>query len=383
MTIYKIIHSVTMEYIMLYEDLNNIVEIEENKICHNIMTEEPKQLTKAQLRAKKYYETHKQQILEKAKAKRTLEKVEPEPEPEIKIVIPEKVLTYEDLIFVITNDPQIKDTTKEIYLKSLKRLNKLLQYDNYYALGGPNTTITIINEATQFGVNTRKLMYQTILKIIDMLDLKIDKEPYLEQFQLLKIKSVDENKVKQETIELPSFDKYIKDVQNKFGIDSKMYLLAMLYNEMTLRDDYNNLVIVDNVKKITADADKNYLYVPEEKGVCVLRINSYKTDKKYGIIHKTLSAKLTTLIKRYMTYNNTTYGDNLFANGVGHYISLKNKEINPAYEGISWLRHIKVSDLLNQKGISAEERLELSKTMMHSPNVQANYERGKKIKVTE
>jgi hypothetical protein len=343
------------------------------------MTEETKVLTKAQLRAKRYYESHKQQILNKAKAKRgTLG------ESELTIVIPKKVVTYDDILFVITNNADIKDTTKEIYIKNMKRINKLLQYDNYMDLENTDTTIKIINEATQFSVNTIKLIYQTILKVIDLLDLKVAKKPYIEQFELLKIKSTDENKVKQETMELPSFDKYLKEVQSRFGIDSKMYLLAMLYDNMTIRDDYGNLIIVNDVKKITPDADKNYIFVPEnKKELCILRINSYKTDKKYGIIHKTLSMPVTLLIKRYMTNNNINYGDVLFAKEVGHYISLKNKDINPEYGGISWLRHIKVSDLLNQKNVTPEERLALSKEMLHSPNVQANYERNKKIKVTE
>lgn len=343
------------------------------------MTEETKVLTKAQLRAKRYYESHKQQILNKAKAKRgTLG------EPELTIVIPKKVVTYDDILFVITNNADIKDTTKEIYIKNMKRINKLLQYDNYMDLENTDTTIKIINEATQFSINTIKLIYQTILKVIDLLDLKVAKKPFVEQFELLKIKSTDENKVKQETMELPSFDKYLKEVQSRFGIDSKMYLLAMLYDNMTIRDDYGNLIIVNDVKKITPDADKNYIFVPEnKKELCILRINSYKTDKKYGIIHKTLSMPVTLLIKRYMTNNNINYGDVLFAKEVGHYISLKNKDINSEYGGISWLRHIKVSDLLNQKNVTPEERLALSKEMLHSPNVQANYERNKKIKVTE
>lgn len=344
------------------------------------MTDETKVLTKAQLRAKRYYESHKQQILDKAKAKRgTLV------ESELTIVIPKKVVTYDDIRFVITNNADMKDATKKIYLNTLIRINKILQYDNYMDLENSDTTIKIINE-TKFNpsVNTIKLIYQAILKIIDLLDLKIDKKPYVEQFELLKIKSTDENKVKQETMELPSFDKYIKEVQQRFGIDSKMYLLAMLYDNMTIRDDYSNLIIVNDVKKITPDADKNYIFVPEnKKELCILRINSYKTDKKYGIIHKTLSMPVTLLVKRYMANNNINYGDVLFAKEVGHYISLKNKDINPEYGGINFLRHIKVSELLNKKGVSPEERLALSKEMMHSPNVQANYERNKKIKVTE
>lgn len=341
------------------------------------MTDETKVLTKAQIRAKKYYESHKQQILDKAKAKRS--------EKLAAVVVPEKLITYEDIVFVVTNNTDMKDTTKDIYLKTLKRINKLLQYENYATgLSNADDTINIIKGATQFSVNTIKLIYQTLLKVIDLLDLKVDKKPYMEQFDLLKIKSTDENKVKQETMILPSFDKYIKDVQQKFGLDSKMYLLAMLYDNMTLRDDYGDLIIVDDVKKITPDIDKNYIFVPtDKKGLCILRINSYKTDKKYGIIHKTLSTPVTLLIKRYMTNNNINYGDALFGKNVGNYISQKNKEINANYEGVSWLRHIKVSDLLNKHGATPEERLALSKEMMHSPNVQANYERNKKIIITE
>lgn len=340
------------------------------------MTEEVKQLTKAQLRAKRYYESHKQTILDKAKAKR---------KEKLAIVIPEKVVTYEDIKFVITNNADMKDTTKEIYLKSLKRINNILQYDNYAnGLSNIDGTINIIKGASEFSVNTIKLIYQTLLKVIDLLDLKIDKKPYIEQFDLLKIKSTDENKTKQETMVLPTFDKYIKDVQQKFGIESKMYLLAMLYDNMTLRDDYGDLIIVDDIKKITPDVDKNYIFVPtDKKGLCILRINSYKTDKKYGIIHKTLSSPVSLLIKQFIKNNNLNYGDALFGKNVGNYISNKNKEINPNYEGVSWLRHIKVSDLLNKNNVSPEERLALAREMMHSPNVQANYERNKKIIITE
>lgn len=328
------------------------------------MTEEIKQLTKAQIRAKKYYETHKEQILAKAKAKR------------IPIIIPRKYLSYDDIIFIIKNNLDMKDTTKEIYIKTLRRINMLLQYDNYMDIDKIDDTIKIINKsAEQYSINTIKLIYQTLLKIIDLLDLSIDKKSYIEQFELLKIKSVDENKIKQETMILPTFDAYIKNIKNNFGIDSKMYLLVKLYDIITLRDDFGDLIIVNKVSEIKPDVNKNYIYVPEKNGICTIRINSYKTDNKYGIIHKTLNVEISKLIKKYMTNNNITYGDALFGKNVGSYISQMNKKISPDYEGVSWLRHIKITDLLNKDNVTPEEKLKLANEMMHSPLVQDRYKR--------
>ena len=143
------------------------------------MTEEIKQLSKAQLRAKRYYEAHKNKILEKAKAKRIS-----------KLPEPEKVLMYNEIVDGINNNTEMKDTTKQIYLKTLKRINKVLQYNNYVlGLSHIDDTIKIINSLDEFSINTIKLIYQTILKIIDLFDLNIDKKPYVNQFELLKIKS--------------------------------------------------------------------------------------------------------------------------------------------------------------------------------------------------
>lgn len=336
------------------------------------MTEEIKELSKAQLRAKRYYEAHKQTILEKAKAKRIS-----------KLPVPEKVITYNDIVAGITNNAEMKDTTKQIYLKTLKRINNILQYNNYaLGLSHADDTITIINLETEFSVNTIKLIYQTILKIIDLFELNIDKKPYINQFELLKIKSTDENKAKQETIKLPTFQQYITDVKNKFGMDSKMYVLAKLYDVLTIRDDFSNLTIVSSLDDIPADSTKNYVYIPNDKGSVVMRINSYKTDKKYGIINKALPT-ISNLIKKYFKENDLNYGDYLFGKNVGAYISQKNKEINPNYEGISQLRHIKVSDLLNKQDITPEQKLELSSNMLHSPNIQEAYKRNNTIKVIE
>jgi hypothetical protein len=335
------------------------------------MTEEIKQLSKAQLRAKRYYEAHKSKILEKAKAKRIS-----------KLPEPEKVLMYNEIVDGINNNTEMKDTTKQIYLKTLKRINKVLQYNNYVlGLSHIDDTIKIINSLDEFSINTIKLIYQTILKIIDLFDLNIDKKPYVNQFELLKIKSTDENKHKQQTIKLPTFQQYINDVKNKFGEDSKMYVLARLYDVMTLRDDFSNLIIVSSLANITDDTDKNYIYIPKNKSPVTIRINSYKTDKKYGVIHKNLPIAISKLIKNYAEDNDLNEGDYLFGRNVGAYISQKNKEIS--YEGISQLRHIKVSDLLNRQDITAEQRLELSNSMMHSPNIQEAYKRNNTITIIE
>lgn len=338
--------------------------------------EETKQLTKAQIRAKKYYESHKAIILEKAKLKRANKNA-------TSIVVVKEVVeikkrpvyNFSDVLFVVENDIHLKDTTRQIYVKSLRRINKLLQYDNYMDLDKTDDTIKIINDATQFSVNTIKLIYQTILKVIDLMELDIDKKNYIKQFELFKIKSIDENKVKQETMPTISFDKYLKMVQSQFGIDSKMYLLALFYDFITLRDDFSNLIIVDKVSDITADVDKNYIFVPS-KGLCILRINSYKTDKKYGVIHKNLSVPISDMVRRYIKNNTMNNGDFLFGRNVGNYISVNNKLLNPEFEGINFLRHIKVSDLLNKSDVTPEEKLSLSMEMKHSPIVQSNYKRA-------
>ena len=157
-----------------------------------------------------------------------------------------------------------------------------------------------------------------------------------------------------------------------FGPESKMYILALLYREVTLRDDYQ-LLIVSLIKNTEADVSKNYIVV-NKQSVLTLIINQYKTSNKFGQIVIKLSPLLSRKIRKFIIMEGLICDDNNYLFGdtnLTSYVSKSNAEIG--IEGsISLYRKMRISDLLATNP-SAEQRHQLAFDMKHSSNIQKTY----------
>lgn len=351
-------------------------------------------------RQAKFYENNKDAVNAKRRAKYALKKnpsqpiqepviPEPEPEPvqEPLVIVPKtnkkkitkvtkSVLTYDDAVKKLS-EMNLPLATFNKYKDDLKRLVTITECDNILeCLKKHAYIIKEVNNSKKsngepYANNTIKGIYQSILFIIDNLNLNISKIKYLDQFELSKIKSVDDNQKKiEEEVVLP-FKDYLNKVREKFGDNSKMFLISSLYDELTVRDDFA-LKIINNHKD-AIDDKINYILVPK-KMACKIIINTYKTDKKYGVISHLCSNPLSNKIKKYITENGLKDGDYLFGNkSLTQFVSSNNPKI-AVNGGINVFRHMKITDELTSVK-SPEERKALADKMRHSPNVQLKYVR--------
>jgi hypothetical protein len=168
---------------------------------------------------------------------------------------------------------------------------------------------------------------------------------------------------------LPLYSDFMENVKSIYGENSKEYLLISLYDELTCRDDFSQLLVTPAYK--ASISTYNYIIVRSGHPVEAI-LNQYKTAKKYGSIRVTFSREVSNRIKRYINNHNIQYGDYLFPNsklsgfvsGILTRCGLKGS--------ISILRRMKVSEMYNSPDHSEDEYEELAKRMGHSSQVAAS-----------
>lgn len=343
---------------------------------------------KARLRQQKFYQANKEKVNEKRRENtRLLNELKQQQEPPsppplepkaIKKPTKKTVIGYDE---IITSLEQLKannviksDGTLNKYKGDVKRLIQVTKCENINdCLKNPTEIIETIDAST-FSINTKKSLYQTIVFLVDKLKLNYSKkifDAYKKAFDVYKLKSLDEGK-KEEKVHIISFKEYLERAKTHFGEDSKMYLIAKLYYEVTMRDDFI-LKIVSRIKDAT---DENTNYIVTSTSQYTLVMNNYKTFATYGILKIKLSKSLSSLIKKFISATELNIGDYLFGDKkLSNYITKHNKLID-VDDGINFYRHAKITEEYNEKDLSAEERVELAAKMTHSPIVQLRYLRN-------
>lgn len=261
--------------------------------------------------------------------------------------------------------------SRDMYINSMKRILKLFDTDDLIKVIYDKSLVEKIT--TDRPVNTAKADLQAILKIVDTFPISISeklKSQIKTAFDVLKEKSSEKSAEPKE--DLITFDDYIKKVEDKFGKDSKQYVVATIYHELPLRDDMQ-LKIVDSVKA-TKDKEYNYLVLNKStKGKVV--VHNYKTSKGLGSIKKDLSTKLTNIIKKYM--NSKDDKEYLFTDKkMSSYVQKMNKAIGLS-TGTNLFRHMAVNEF-EPDTKTAEEKVKKASDMGHSVNCQRKYKQIKK-----
>lgn len=249
--------------------------------------------------------------------------------------------------------------------------------DNILAcLKKPQTIIPLIKNAKQrngepYSINSLKGVFQVIPYVITHLNLSLPKktvDAYLKEFELSKMSSEGYRQQVADTRETISFQDYLQKVREKFGEDSKMFVIANMYNEFTLRDNFGLLV----VNKLPANLDdKNYLVIKPKS--MEISINQYKTLKKYKAFTEPVSKGLDKIVRKYVKDNNVQFGSYLFGSEkLTGFVSLSNRQMGLT-GSVGEFRHMKITDILSDPNITNEEKLELSNKMKHSPMIQLKY----------
>ena len=250
-------------------------------------------------------------------------------------------------------------------------------------------------EPQSYSINTIKQTIQSILFVGTqyMNDFKFlfsDKKAkeikkYFDtQFQKYKELSRLELEEKQQNTEYPTFDEYLSKVLEKYGENSKEYLVAYLYSKFTVRDNFKAMSIIDKAKD--NDGINNFILINSNK--IIFYVNDFKTKSKYEKLQYTVSdAKLKKLLKNWVdkpqNIANRKQGKNNYIFGkstLSPFISQLNKSIGyNNLQGVNVMRHMRVSDVHKTPNITFEERKKLADSMGHSITVASQYRRNLKV----
>lgn len=233
-------------------------------------------------------------------------------------------------------------------------------------------TVEQSKKAEPYSTNSIKGFLQVILKLIDIygkgLHLSVAaKKLYKDEFEKFKLQSNIESENKLTTETVMNFNDYLETIKEKYGEESKEYLIINFYKIAGFRDDISFFVVKEKPKVM--DDKINYLIVPKlkTKNTQIL-LNQYKTVKKYGSKIIDVGKDDSKLIRNYIDNNEIEYNSYLFkTQSLSKTISNLNKKIGLNIT-INTIRHMLVSTALmdDDKVKDLNARLALSNTMNHS-----------------
>ena len=322
---------------------------------------------------------------------------EPIPEPEAEVAPKKrgrKPNTVYDIAFIKDKLNDLSECTKKTYYASLDVIFRAMEGDNmavflknFNKVKSDLEGVKKIRGNADYGLSAMRTHIKVIVLCCDpkqgvnvpITDVLFRK--YREWYKLVTLEYDDQRKGQREDVDnaVIDFDVYKDKILEKFGTDSKEFLIVSLYNEATLRDDFGELVIVVSDREIDGSKKGNYLINPRGKTVpCKLVIQNYKTAKHNGDLKYTLSKSLTKLIRNYIESNELT--DKLFpqhyTSGLSAFVAKMSKSIMILQKGgINYFRHSKISSLLNNGKFTPEDRVKLATSMGHSLNIQSEYAR--------
>ena len=367
-------------------------------------------------RTKKHYEKNKEAVLAKKRERyhankaKKLAKVEPVVETELaseSILVEPELISKSVLVEIpielatdeLANDSEFipgieelpviniienminslegeTDGNRIFRIKNFKTLttifNPLTYKDFLKQLRKPVNTIKQIKSfeykpSKKYATNTLIALYKAILYFFDKFGLILkNKEKYEDQIQMADALAIVELKQKN-VATIPTFQEYIQAVLNEYGLNSREYLIAKIYQEAKCRNDLQLIIVND---KSVLDELANYLVLGETTNIV---INNYKTMDKYGKIDIVLSDELTKLINNYIENNQLQLGENLFNTiNISMIVTRMNQRLGFTGHGsINLLRKMLASDA---SSLPIEGQLKLAKEMCHSLKVtNSNY----------
>ena len=323
------------------------------------------------MRQQKYYEANKEKILQSRKDERKSLKL-PEDENTNASVLPKNQTFIERFESSLS---QNKESSRNNYLNWVKKFMDITDCNNLEkCLTHPKKVLKLL-EDSPYSINSKKNYIESVLVAITKTNIKLQPKTiaaYKNFFEVLKIKSIEENAKKQVEDKVEDFNKYLENIKSIHGENSKQYIISKMYDEATVRDDFC-LKIIKSVRQNTNDKE-NYIVVPAD-GNLQLIINSYKTEDKNGVLNYVLSTQLTKLIRKYIIDKKIKYSDYLFGKAklLSDYVSKMNKKIGIT-GSITYFRKMKIAQILRDENINdAQKRVELAAKMAHSPDIQLRY----------
>lgn len=242
---------------------------------------------------------------------------------------------------------ELSESTKKLIYNAAKRLYQLFREKSL--LNCSDTEIKNTIEQSNYSDATKLTFMRALFHLIRLIPnnkKNVDSKTLNKYYNTLEFRHQSDVERRKKMDGVPHIDEYQKLIKEKFGENSKEFLITDLYKEAPLRDEFSGLRVVD---KIPEKIDNNIIVVNDDAKSRLI-ITDYKTAKKYGIIDTELSPSLTNRIKNYLLTHKLK-NNILFAKNLGSFINNMNKELNdPRVKGsINFLRHVMASSLYQDK----------------------------------
>lgn len=328
-------------------------------------------------RASTFYNLHKQEILLRKLVER--EEIKNNKQPPTPPVVKKSEYTLDEIIEVFKNTIT-KENTLRKYISDVKRVFKLSGITSFT---GTLLEYVKIKEAVQmskYSLSTIKGSFQAILVFITNSKMDICETIVSNYDKIHKVAKIKcEDQVAQRITELDlaviPFTEYHTKIREHFGVDSKEYVIASIYKEVTCRDDLASLKIVRNVAYDNGVC--NTIFIDPHRKVGHIVLNKYKTSNIYGKYFKSMSPELFAIIINYIQRNNLAgylFPDE-YETGLSKFIIEMNKKID-IDQGINGIRHMIISEFLKRTDLTPEIRYKFSCDCFHSESMQQQYRRG-------
>jgi len=290
------------------------------------------------------------------------------------------------------------ENTRATYIRDAKALFRMTGcpdlegcLKNFDKIKNEIETAKQIKDPTKlYDVNSKKQVFQSIVWLITHFEIHINpelKQKYKEIFEVYKVKSAEQREEKQGNESagkgaVAPVNTILKTVEDKYGEDSKQFLIVSFYKNAPVRDNFAGLVVIPSIRK-NDNTETNYVVVPrQENQKCTLVIQKYKTDKLYGILKFQLDERTSTLLRNYIKKKKVQYDGKLFPeykkDSMSSYISNFMKTSGFTGEGgVNYIRHSIATEDFSKHNLTAEERVKLSNKLGHS--VIANYNYVRKV----
>ena len=238
------------------------------------------------------------------------------------------------------------------------------------------------NKGKPYAISGLQKILGCVLNIVKIMNLQITPEQDKVLYNAYKTAKLEydltlyrkKHPVLNSKMNVENYDDILKEAKKK-GQDSLTYLIASLYQYCPLRNDYSNMILVDDENDMKPD--NNYMILSPKRKARVV-IQKHKTLKTSGVIRYEFNETITKMIRNYVSKNEIKNSEKLFDNlkTTLHEIT-KNKDTDREDGGTRTIRRSLASTLydkyLNKKA-TVEDIYEQTLLMGHTANTHiSNY----------
>tara|TARA_R110002153_G_scaffold56752_2_gene156523 strand:- start:2481 stop:3560 length:1080 start_codon:yes stop_codon:yes gene_type:complete len=344
------------------------------------LTLEEKKILRRRDSQKQYYQRNREKKIAQSMARYVPKKKKIE--YEAPTINKKTEFTLTEVLGLISNDQSYtSDSTRKTHISAMNRIFSIVESFKDLNKNFKAFVNTLENEK-EYSTNTIKSTVSSLLSIIDKYKIEIINSKNMKALVNLYNKYIlmanDEQHVKNESVSVPTWSKYLIKTERFFGKNSKQYLIASLYNVLSVRDDFAGLIFV-RMNDVDNDSTKNYLAVNERDDYYIV-LNEYKTANSYKQVEFKLPLKVKRLVKTWLSNNAVLFNQSVFKeSSLSPFVTQMHRDLGYGDLGqgaINLFRKMSVSAL---EGSSYDEKVAKATEMNHSILTQQKYKRLLKV----